>query len=71
MGFQRRQVLQILSYTFGSSFILPQNGLAMAAQNPAQPASPAPPAKADCKTRIGRNGNGKSSRNRWVVLPSS
>jgi len=41
MSFQRRQLLQILSYAFGSSFILPQN-VAMAAQNPAQPGSPAP-----------------------------
>jgi predicted enzyme related to lactoylglutathione lyase len=46
MSFQRRQLLQILSYAFGSSFILPRNELAMAAQNPPQPASPAPPAKA-------------------------
>jgi predicted enzyme related to lactoylglutathione lyase len=49
MSFQRRQLLQILSYAFGSSFILPQNELAMAAQNPAQPASPAPPGKAAAK----------------------
>ena len=41
MSFQRRQLLQILSYTVGASFILPQTELAMAAQNPAQPASPA------------------------------
>ena len=46
MGFQRRQLLQILSYTFGASFILPQNELAMVAQTSAQSASPAPPAKA-------------------------
>ena len=46
MSFQRRQLLQILSYSFASSFILPQSQLALAAQNPAQPASPAPPAKA-------------------------
>ena len=49
MSFQRRQFLQILSYAFGSSFILPQNALAMAAQNPAQAASPAPPAQAAAK----------------------
>src|SRR5262249_17831855 len=42
MGFQRRQLLRILSCAFGSSFILPRNGFAMAAQNPAQPATPAP-----------------------------
>jgi len=45
MTLQRRQLLQILSYAFGSSFILPQNALAMTAQNPAQPVSLAPPAK--------------------------
>lgn len=45
MSFQRRQFLQILPYAFGSSFILPQNELAMAAQNSAQPASPAPAVK--------------------------
>src|SRR5215467_832462 len=45
MSFQRRQLLQGLSCAFGSSFIFPRNGSAMAAQNPAQSASPAPPAK--------------------------
>lgn len=45
MSFQRRQFLQILSYAFGASFILPQSKSAIAAQNPAQAASPAPPAK--------------------------
>ena len=53
MSIQRRQLLQILSYTFGASFILPQNELAMAAQNPAQPASPAPPAKPAAKHESG------------------
>jgi predicted enzyme related to lactoylglutathione lyase len=46
MSFQRRQFLQILPYAFGSSFILHQSELAMAAQNSAQAASPAPPANA-------------------------
>lgn len=46
MSFQRRRLLQILSCAFGSSFILPRNALAMA-QNTAQPASPAPSAKAE------------------------
>ena len=49
MIFQRRQLLQALSYVFGSSFILSPNEFAIAAQNPAQPASPAPPAKAAAK----------------------
>src|SRR5260370_36739986 len=49
MSFQRRQLLQILSYAFGSSFILRRNEFAMAAQSSAQPASPAPPAKAAAK----------------------
>jgi glyoxylase I family protein len=52
MSFQRRRFLQVLSYAFGSSFIL-RNELAMAAQNPAQPASPAPPAKAAAKHESG------------------
>jgi glyoxylase I family protein len=45
MKLRRRQLLQGLSYTFGASFILPQNKLAKAAQNSAQPESSAPPAK--------------------------
>ena len=53
MSVQRRQLLQILSYSFGASLILPGNELAMAAQNPAQPASPVPPAKADAKHESG------------------
>ena len=53
MSFQRRQLLQILSYTFGSTFILSRNEFAMAAQNPAQPASPAPPAKAAARQESG------------------
>ena len=53
MSLHRRQLLQILPYAVGSSFILPQNGLATAAQNRAQPASPAPPAKAAAKHESG------------------
>jgi len=53
MSFQRRQLLQILSYAFGSSFILRRNEFAMAAQNSAQPASPAPPAKEAAKHESG------------------
>jgi glyoxylase I family protein len=49
MSFQRRQFLRVLSYAFGSSFILSQDELAMAAQNQEQPASPAPPANAPAK----------------------
>ena len=45
MSFQRRRFLQILSYAFGSSFILPKHELAIAAQNPTQRPSSAPPAK--------------------------
>jgi len=48
MGIERRQLLKILSYAFGSGFILSQNELA-GGQNPTQPASPAPPAKAAAK----------------------
>jgi glyoxylase I family protein len=43
MSFQRRQVLQLLSCTFGA-FILPQNESTMR-ENSAQPASSAAPAK--------------------------
>jgi len=53
MSFQRRQLLGILSFAFGSSIILPRIELAMAAQNPAQPASPAPPAKEAAKRESG------------------
>jgi glyoxylase I family protein len=53
VDFQRRQLLQIFSYAFGASFILPQNKSAMAAQNPTQPASPASPGKADAKYESG------------------
>ena len=49
MSFQRRQFVQFLSFAFGSSFILPQNKFAMAAQNPGQTTSPAPPAKPTAK----------------------
>jgi glyoxylase I family protein len=53
MSFQRRQLLHILSYAFGSSLILPQMELGMAAQNPAQPGNPAPLAKAPAKDEPG------------------
>jgi glyoxylase I family protein len=53
MSFQRRDVLQMLSYAFGSSFILSRNEFAMGAQNPAPPASAAPPAKAAAKNESG------------------
>jgi len=56
MSFQRRQLLQILPYAFGSSFILPQNKLAVAAQNPPQSAIPAPPAKAAAEHESGGTG---------------
>jgi hypothetical protein len=49
MSLQRRQLLQVLSYAFGSSFILPQNEFVIAAQNPAQRANPAPLVKAAVK----------------------
>jgi len=53
MGFPRRQLLQTLSYALGSKFIVPQIALAMSAQNPAQPASAAEPAKAAAKHESG------------------
>ena len=48
MSVPRRQLLQILSYAFGSGFILPRNELAMA-QSSSQPANPASPAKTAAK----------------------
>jgi predicted enzyme related to lactoylglutathione lyase len=53
MSFQRRQLLQIFSYTLGASVIMPEIEFAMAAQHPAQPANPAPPAKATAKHESG------------------
>lgn len=53
MSFQRRQLLRSLSYALGASFILPKNELAMAAQKPAQTASPAQSAKAVAKQESG------------------
>lgn len=53
MSFPRRQVLQVLSYAFGSSLIPPKIESAIAAQNPAQPTSPAPPAQAAAKQESG------------------
>ena len=49
MSFQRRQFVHILTYAVGSSFILPQSELAMAAQNPSQATTPAAPATAVAK----------------------
>ncbi len=45
MRLRRRQLLQILSYAFGAGFILSKIELPIAAQSPAQLASPAPPGK--------------------------
>ena len=56
MSFQRRQLLQTLSYAFGVGFVLPRNALAMAAQDHAQPASPAPHAKAAAIPQSGGTG---------------
>src|ERR1700739_3725840 len=53
MSFQRRQLLQILSYAFGSGFILLRNDFAMAAQNSASPGTLSPPAKAAAKHESG------------------
>jgi predicted enzyme related to lactoylglutathione lyase len=53
MSFQRRRLLQMLSYTFGAGFILPKNDLVITAQNPAPAASPAPPAKESAKHEAG------------------
>ena len=42
MSCQRRQLLRILSYVFGSSFVLPRNEFAMVAHYPTQNSKPAP-----------------------------
>lgn len=44
MSFPRRRFMQVLSYAVGSSFMLPRNAAALAAQNPAKPENPAAPA---------------------------
>lgn len=53
MSVQRRHILRILSYAFGSSFILLKDGSAIAAQDHAQAAGPRPPAKAVAKNESG------------------
>jgi glyoxylase I family protein len=49
MSVQRRRLLQILSYAFGSSIIPHRMQFANAAQNPTQPANSAQPATAAAK----------------------
>jgi hypothetical protein len=46
MRFQRRQLLRILSFAFGSSFIMSRNQFGIAAQTAIQPKIPLPPAGA-------------------------
>lgn len=46
MRFERRQVLQVLSFAFGSSFLPARIALAQSAQDPAPPANPASAATA-------------------------
>ena len=53
MSVPRRQLLQLLSYAFGSSIIPLRNQFAIAAQDPAPPASPAAPAMATAKHEQG------------------
>jgi glyoxylase I family protein len=53
MTLPRRQLLQLVPYAFGSSFILPRMEFPAAAQNSAQPASPAPPSPAAAKHESG------------------
>jgi glyoxylase I family protein len=49
MRFQRRQLLRILSFAFGSSFILSRNQVGIAAQTSTQPMTSPPPAGADVR----------------------
>jgi len=53
MSYQRRQLLQFFSFAFGASIFLPRNELAIAAQDPAQPASSTRPAKPVTKSESG------------------
>ena len=53
MRFQRRELLRIFSYAVGSSIIPLRNGFTIAAQNPAQQASPAAAAKQTPKQELG------------------
>ena len=53
MSVPRRQLLQIFSFAFGSSVMPLGNQFAIAAQDPAPPASPAPPAKPATKNELG------------------
>jgi len=71
MLFLRRQLLRTLSFAFGSSFILGRNQLAIAAQTAVQPKTSSSPCGGRC-SRCGRwrSGNGKSDRNRRILLSS-
>lgn len=51
MGFQRRHLLRILSFAFGSSFILSRSELGMAAQTATPPTTSPAPARAEEKQR--------------------
>ena len=53
MSLQRRQLLQLLSYAFGTRFISPHIESVTAAQNSVQPASLARPAQAAAKEKSG------------------
>src|SRR4029077_19754273 len=52
MRFQRRQLLRILSFVFGSGFIMSRNQLGIAAQTAIQPKTPPPP-PAGAPVRLG------------------
>src|SRR6266480_3093917 len=71
MRFQRRQLLRILLFAFGSNFILSRNQLGIAAQTAIQPMISPPPAGTAVRHGRWRNGNGKSDGNRRTVLQSS
>lgn len=53
MSFPRRRFLRILSYAVGTSFLLPRNEFALAAQDAARPASSASPAQAAGQHALG------------------
>lgn len=56
MIFERRRLLQMLSFTVGSGIISRQRLFATRVQNPAQPQNPGPVSKATTKDESGGNG---------------
>jgi len=72
MRFQRRQLLRILSFAFGSNFVMSRNQLGIAAQTAIQPMISPPPAGAALRHGFaGGTEIEKVTGNRRTVLQSS